>query len=117
MLGCFLRNLLINYTLCAEKKNHCENWSGLIIEQQSVSVTSMRQILITGRITAILYFLMLAVINYLERKIPTKRCGCVCCFAVEILAKQTYCLSRVKHCSQRQETLSNLLEQIKAMSE
>lgn len=72
MLSYFLHNSLINYTLHAEEKNHCENWSGLILEQQSGSVTSMRQIFITGRITAIPYFLMLAMINYLERKMPTK---------------------------------------------
>lgn len=39
------------------------------------------------------------------------------CFAVEIHAKQTHCLSRVRHCNRRQEALSDLSEQIKAMSE
>lgn len=83
------------------------------MEQQSVSVTSMRQIFLAGRITAIPYFLMLAVINYLGRKIPTKRWGCVCV----LLLRSTHCLSHVRHCNWRQEALSDLSEQIKAMSE
>jgi len=108
VLGYFLHNSLINFTL--------QNQRGLVTEPWSVSLTSMRQIFITRRINCDSLFSHIATVNYIERKTHKKMWLCSC-FAVEIHTEQTHYLSHVKGCNWRQETLSNLFEQIKATSE